>query len=188
MELGDEYTRLIYGVNRKDEKVWQELFDSYYESLCNHAARILLDDQVTEDIVQEVFVNLWNGTAVFENEKALTVYLYRSVTNNALKYLRDRNTEEARLRLWSEVEQEMSEENFSSVVREEVLRKLRELIDLLPGERRKVILMSMDGMSGEEQLELLASDGKLVKRPLVIGEDFVLVGFKPEEWKTVLLK
>ena len=96
MELGDEYTRLIYGVNRKDEKVWQELFDSYYESLCNHAARILLDDQVTEDIVQEVFVNLWNGTAVFENEKALTVYLYRSVTNNALKYLRDRNTEEAR--------------------------------------------------------------------------------------------
>ena len=43
-------------------------------------------------------------------------------------------------------------------------------------------------MSEEKQLELLASDGKLVKRPLVIGEDFVLVGFKPEEWKTVLLK
>ena len=46
----------------------------------------------------------------------------------------------------------------------------------------------LDGMSEEKQLELLASDGKLVKRPLVIGEDFVLVGFKPEEWKTVLLK
>lgn len=104
MELGDGYTKLVYGVNRKDEKAWQELFDSYYESLCHHAARILLDDHVAEDVVQEVFVNLWNGTAVFENEKALTVYLYRSVTNNALKYLRDRNTEEARLRLWSEVE------------------------------------------------------------------------------------
>ena len=123
MELGDGYTKLVYGVNRKDEKAWQELFDSYYESLCHHAARILLDDHVAEDVVQEVFVNLWNGTAVFENEKALTVYLYRSVTNNALKYLRDRNTEEARLRLWSEVEREMSEEDFSSVVREEVLRK-----------------------------------------------------------------
>lgn len=46
----------------------------------------------------------------------------------------------------------------------------------------------LDGMSEEEQLELLASDGKLVKRPLVIGEDFVLVGFKPEEWEKVLLK
>ena len=46
----------------------------------------------------------------------------------------------------------------------------------------------LDGMSEEKQLELLASDGKLVKRPLVIGEDFVLVGFKPEEWEKVLLK
>ncbi len=45
-----------------------------------------------------------------------------------------------------------------------------------------------DGMSEDEQLELLASDGKLVKRPLVIGEDFVLVGFKQEEWEKVLLK
>ena len=45
-----------------------------------------------------------------------------------------------------------------------------------------------DGMSEDEQLELLASDGKLVKRPLVIGEDFVLLGFKLEEWEKVLLK
>lgn len=37
-------------------------------------------------------------------------------------------------------------------------------------------------MSEDEQLELLASDGMLVKRPLLIGEDFVLVGFKPAEW------
>ena len=76
--------------------------------------------------------------------------MYRSVTNNALKYLRDRDVEEARLKLWSEVEQEMTEEDFSSVVREEVLRKLRELIELLPEERKKIILMSMEGMSGEE--------------------------------------
>ena len=37
-------------------------------------------------------------------------------------------------------------------------------------------------MSEDEQLALLASDGMLVKRPLLIGEDFVLVGFKPAEW------
>ena len=38
-------------------------------------------------------------------------------------------------------------------------------------------------MSEEEQLKLLATDGMLVKRPLVIGEDFVLIGFKEGEWK-----
>ena len=41
-------------------------------------------------------------------------------------------------------------------------------------------------MSEEEQLKLLATDGKLVKRPIVIGEDFVLVGFKESEWSDKL--
>ena len=38
-------------------------------------------------------------------------------------------------------------------------------------------------MSEKEQLKLLATDGMLVKRPLVIGDDFVLVGFKENEWE-----
>jgi len=41
-------------------------------------------------------------------------------------------------------------------------------------------------MSEEEQLNLLSTDGMLVKRPLVIGEDFVLVGFKESEWSEEL--
>lgn len=41
-------------------------------------------------------------------------------------------------------------------------------------------------MSDEEQLRLLATDGMLVKRPLVIGEGFVLVGFKESEWSEKL--
>ena len=38
-------------------------------------------------------------------------------------------------------------------------------------------------MSEQEQLELLSTDGMLVKRPLIIGENFVLVGFKEAEWE-----
>jgi len=41
-------------------------------------------------------------------------------------------------------------------------------------------------MSEDEQLKLLATDGMLVKRPLVIGKDFVLVGFKESEWSEKL--
>ena len=37
-------------------------------------------------------------------------------------------------------------------------------------------------MSEEEQLRLLATNGMLVKRPLVVGEDFVLTGFREKEW------
>lgn len=42
-------------------------------------------------------------------------------------------------------------------------------------------------MSLEEQLRLLASDGMLVKRPLVVKSDVVLAGFKETEWEAVLL-
>ena len=41
-------------------------------------------------------------------------------------------------------------------------------------------------MSEEEQLNLLATDGMLVKRPILIGEDFVLVGFKESVWSEKL--
>lgn len=41
-------------------------------------------------------------------------------------------------------------------------------------------------MNEDAQLQLLASDGMLVKRPLLIGEDFVLVGFREAEWEARL--
>ena len=56
-----------------------------------------------------------------------------------------------------------------------VLYKEMKLKDMLPE------------MSEEEQLKLLATDGKLVKRPLVVGTDFVLTGFKEAEWSEKLL-
>ena len=55
-----------------------------------------------------------------------------------------------------------------------LLYKSMELKDKLPA------------MSEEEQLKLLATDGMLVKRPIVIGEGFVLVGFKESEWSEKL--
>ena len=43
-------------------------------------------------------------------------------------------------------------------------------------------------MSDAEMLALLASNGMLVKRPQLIGEDFVLVGFREDEWRAALIK
>lgn len=45
----------------------------------------------------------------------------------------------------------------------------------------------LPGMSDEEQYELLASDGMLVKRPIVVTDDAVLVGFREKEWEETLL-
>ena len=44
----------------------------------------------------------------------------------------------------------------------------------------------LPAMTEDEQLQLLATNGMLVKRPLVVGEDFVLTGFKEKEWEEKL--
>ncbi len=46
----------------------------------------------------------------------------------------------------------------------------------------------LPGMSEEEQLALLATDGMLVKRPLLVGDGFVLTGFREDEWASKLLQ
>lgn len=45
-----------------------------------------------------------------------------------------------------------------------------------------------EGMTDEEAFDLLATNGMLVKRPLVVGKDFVLVGFKEAQWEEALLQ
>lgn len=47
---------------------------------------------------------------------------------------------------------------------------------------------ALDSMSEEEQIKLLASDGMLVKRPLLITDDTVLIGFREKEWEKALVK
>jgi arsenate reductase len=44
----------------------------------------------------------------------------------------------------------------------------------------------LPAMSEDEQFALLASDGMLVKRPILVGEGFVLIGFKQDEWEAQL--
>lgn len=53
--------------------------------------------------------------------------------------------------------------------------------------RENKIKDKLSDMSEAEQFELLATDGMLVKRPIVVGDDFVLVGFKVNEWEEKLL-
>ena len=53
--------------------------------------------------------------------------------------------------------------------------------------REQALSQKLPAMSEDEQLRLLATDGMLVKRPLLVGEDFVLTGFREAEWSEKLL-
>lgn len=145
-----DWDEIITGINRKEEQAWKILFDAFYVPLCHHSLRIVQDEDAVADVVQDTLLNLWNSKISFNDGKGMIVYLYRAVTNNSLKYLRDRNTENEQLKKWQENQQELSKEYFASIVREEVYRKLRMLVDELPAERRRIVLMSLEGLSGED--------------------------------------
>ena len=53
--------------------------------------------------------------------------------------------------------------------------------------REKKLKDKIPDMTEQEQFDILATDGMLVKRPIVVGDDFVLVGFKVKEWEEKLL-
>ncbi len=53
--------------------------------------------------------------------------------------------------------------------------------------REMELSKKLPGMPEDEQLALLATDGMLVKRPLLVGEDFVLTGFREDEWTEKLM-
>lgn len=64
--------------------------------------------------------------------------------------------------------------------------KLRNIKDNKPTEAELRAWHKLSGMTEDEMYALLATDGMLVKRPMLIADDFVLVGFKEPEWaKTV---
>lgn len=88
------------------------------------------------------------------------------------RHIKEQNPTAAELKAWYEKSGEPLKKFFNT---SGLLYKSMALKDKLPD------------MSDEEKLELLATDGMLVKRPLIIGEDFVLIGFKPAQWEEKLL-
>ena len=84
------------------------------------------------------------------------------------RHIKDDNPSEAELRAWHERSGLPLKKFFNTTG---LQYKALALKDKLPT------------MSEDEQFALLASDGMLVKRPILVGDDFVLVGFKEDQWE-----
>lgn len=84
--------KLLYDITVNDsEKAFRLLFDNYYPSLCLFCKRYIDDFDVREDIVQNVFVSIWeNRRNIFVNSSVKN-YLITSARNGCLNYLRRNN-------------------------------------------------------------------------------------------------
>ncbi len=170
--------KFLKGINQKESDAWKELYRYFYGTLCNYTTKIVVDETVAEDIVQECFISIWNSSLHFQEMKALSVYLYRSVHNNALKYLRDKNVDNQRLQRWSKEQDDVEDVDFYQAVEEELIRKLHVVIDQLPEQRKNILLLSIDGLTVQEIADQLNISINTVKTQKKRGYVFLKENLK----------
>ena len=82
----------VRSVRRGDMQAFKKIFETYYEPLCSVAADFLGSVDLGKDVVQEVFCGIWERKENWGIEGPLKPYLYRSVCNRAISYIKQDKT------------------------------------------------------------------------------------------------
>ena len=72
-----------------DKSLFEQLFKTHFVHLSNFAYQFLKDTDSAKDITQKVFINLWENREKIDPQKSLKSYLFTSVRNRCLNYIRD---------------------------------------------------------------------------------------------------
>lgn len=120
---------------------FEQLFKSQYARLVYYAAQIIDNKEAAEDIVQNVFMMLWAGGKVFPNDKACKSFLYTSVRNACLNWMRHARVEEKYLQE-QEAEPLDSVQALNAIIKAEVVGEIFKALEGLPEGCRKIFKMS----------------------------------------------
>jgi len=141
-------------IDLKNKDDFEEVFRIHYSNLCAYANQFLNDVDASEEVVQDIFYKLWNNREKIEISSSVKSYLFRSVRNSCLNTIKHINIREE-YKEHNEREMKTEESNYDDIMQtSEIEEKIRETIDLLPTERRKVFIMSrFDGLKYKEIAE-----------------------------------
>ena len=119
---------------------YKEMFKRYYKPLVYFSYRYVKDVQIAEDIIQDVFINIWNKRETLDFSLNFKSYLFSSVRNHSLMHLnKESKFEHVNLKLLTE----KSDNNPDTIVESKELEKIVAKIILeLPEKRREVFCMS----------------------------------------------
>jgi len=147
-----------------DRKNFEKLFRSYYAKLCNFAVTYTRNRSAAEDIVQNVFLKLWEEKEVRDGIKNPKAYLFQSVRNEALNYIRfkdvRRDAQGDILFLMKEREHDAKEKTNTQKIRKELERGIQHL----PERCREIFLLSRkSGLTYREIAKVLDLSVKTVE-------------------------
>ena len=141
---------LIEGLKEGNERIFDYLFHLYYSSLVVYAMKFIENHDVSEDIVQDLFVKVWTNRASIPIDQSLKSYFFVSVRNRCFDWLRHHQINlktERELKL-----QNLDAPNESHFLLEsELQQQIQNAIDKLPPVCREVFVMNrFDGLKPAE--------------------------------------
>ncbi len=156
---------LIKQLRSGNKLVFKQMFEQYYYPLRGFSGKFISDEGACDDIVQEAFLGLWNKRKEIQNGNAVKGYLYSSVRNACLNYLRHENVKKK----FEQLEQDpyAGSEIEDAFLVEEVHAEIYKSIKELPPQSRRVVLLSVDGLANPEiaeEMEVSVNTVKTLKK------------------------
>ena len=128
-----------------NEQAIRLIFEKYYEGLCLFAENIIKEHQAAEEIVEDIFINLWINCKKTTIYISLKNYLYRSTYNNCLKYLKkQKRTDNLFLKIPYILEDKeilyssSLKHPVSELIVKELEDKVEKILETLPPECKKI--------------------------------------------------
>ena len=139
---------LIGRLRAGEESAFEYLFRKFYPSLKSYATNIVCDNEAAHELVEELFVKLWNTKKYLHIETSIKSYLFKSIHNKSLNYLEHQNTEnnyKKNIRqefLKNHVYTDSNEYPFTQMVSKEIEVVLEQSIGNLPEQCKEVFKLS----------------------------------------------
>lgn len=155
---------LLQKLREGDHAAFKHVFLQRYPSLRLFAARFVPDEAEADDLVEEVFVRLWQKGFDFNDYDHLKASLYRQLRNDCLNLLKLRKRAEERNRFFVAESMAHDADYLSAITRTETIAQLHRAISSLPQQMGKVIRYSyLDGLSNQEVADKMGTSLQTVK-------------------------
>lgn len=157
--------QLALRVKQGDEQAFELLFRKYYVRLCGFANKFLNDPEEAREVVQEVFMKIWEGREDIDPEDSLKSYLFKIAQNFSLNKLRKKKVESRYLEILKQVYIEHSEfSGYDSLLVRELDNNITAAINTIPPKCKRVFELSrIDGLKYSEIAEVLNISVKTVE-------------------------
>ena len=159
-----EESHILEKIRQGDLEAYETIFKAYYQSLCIFALRYLKRTDLAEEIVQDIFVNIWEKRSSLVFEVSLKSYLYRAVHNNSLKFLQHQKVVDKHAKRVMDRGEDYFSEPSQNLQVEELNAKLGIAFAAMSDKTREIFEMSRnEGLKYQEIAEKLRISVKTVE-------------------------